>query len=63
MGGRTYLGLCSISMAILADIILYVFGYDECNSSSCVLGSKELGQAAGQWILWFFTDRFRQDWR
>ncbi|HIE4081930.1 TPA: MptD family putative ECF transporter S component [Enterococcus faecalis] len=55
--------ISSISMAILADIILYVFGYDRAIPQVVSWVLMQLGSAAGQWIpIWFFTDRFRQDW-
>ncbi|HBC2852496.1 TPA: MptD family putative ECF transporter S component [Enterococcus faecium] len=55
--------ISSISMAILADIILSVFGYDRAIPQVVSWVLMQLGSAAGQWIpIWFFTDRFRQDW-
>ncbi|BDP85719.1 hypothetical protein EfmAA610_29290 [Enterococcus faecium] len=55
--------ISSISMAILADIILSVFGYDRAIPQVASWALMQLGSAAGQWIpIWFFTDRFRQDW-
>ena len=60
---NTYLFISSISMAILADIILSVFGYDRAIPQVASWALMQLGSAAGQWIpIWFFTDRFRQDW-
>ena len=55
--------ISSISTAILADIILSVFGYDRAIPQVVSWALMQLGSAAGQWIpIWFFTDRFRQDW-
>ena len=65
VNGRAYLPwfISSISMAILADIILSVFGYDRAIPQVASWALMQLGSAAGQWIpIWFFTDRFRQDW-
>ncbi len=55
--------LLLFSTAILADIILSVFGYDRAIPQVVSWALMQLGSAAGQWIpIWFFTDRFRQDW-
>lgn len=55
--------ISSISTAIVADLSLYLFGYDKLFPQLISWSLMQLGSAAGQWIpIWFFADKFRQDW-
>ena len=65
MMGGAYLPwlISSVSMALVADLILSFFGHERLLPQVFAWVLMQLGSAAGQWIpIWFFVDSFRKDW-